>query len=195
MLECRLMKFRGIPGLFVGNLLFLGNGQGIDAQVVADGRDDDVRPVKVHNEREEEVRPEVVQLKGSTDGGEAQPGQVSEDDAANEGSKHDGPVGEGLASQVRENDLGGESAKDKGHGKAEQDEVVILHQGAVRRVDPCADAQSKDSHGRPLGKDGQDGQTLLSASAGYIVQTKGDMADKKYRKDQSNPYVPDGGLA
>lgn len=189
------MQLGRVAGLPVGNLLFLGNGQGIDAEVVAYGGDDKVGPAKVHDEGEEKVGPEVVQFQGGADGGQSQARQIAEKDAADERGEHDGPVGEGLARQVGEDDLGGQSAKDKGHGQAEEDEVVLLHEGAVWGVDPGADTQGEDGHGRPLGEDGQHGQTLLAASAGDVVEAEGNVADEEGQQDQADPYVAEGGLA
>lgn len=189
------MQLRGVSGLFVGDLLLLGYRQGIDAEIVANGVDDKIRPAKVNHQGEEKVRPQVVKLCGRTDLGQSKPRQVPEERTADKWCEHHRPVRERLASQVRQDHLGCQAAKDKRHGQAEQDQVVVCHQGAVRREHPGSHSKRKDGHWRPFSKDRRYGKALLLPGQGDIVQAEGDVADQQGRDDQANPDISERRLA
>lgn len=53
------MLLQSITSLLVGELLLLGDGEGVDAEEVADGVDNQESPSKVHDEGKDEVGPEV----------------------------------------------------------------------------------------------------------------------------------------
>ncbi len=144
-----------------------------------------------------------------------------------------GPVGEGLARQVRQDDLGGHAAKDERHCEAEEDEVVLLllapmgrakksvfavqsacrsqgvsvvddanagaagiattanaaQQRRVGRVQPGANGERVDEHGRPLEKDGQHGQAARAPRAHDVGDAEGYVREHERTNQDADPYV------
>lgn len=88
-----------------------------------------------------------------------------------------------------ENDLGGEASKYERQSEAEENEVVLLHQGAIRRKDPGADGEGEASHGNHLGKNRENGETSALTSLNDIVYAKGDLGEDKRANDEGDPDV------
>lgn len=97
--------------------------------------------------------------------------------------------------QVREDDFGGHAPEDEGHSQAEQDEVVIAHEGRVRRVEPEADAGGVDEHGGPFEEDGGEGEVLRATGADDVVDAEGEVREEEGGEDEGHPDVEDGGGA
>lgn len=181
-----------LPPPLVLDLLLAGDREGVDAEEVADAGDDEVRPAEVHDEREEEVRPEVEVLGAGGDGREAEDGEVAQRGAADQRRQHDGPVGEGLARQVGEDHLGGHAAEDERHGQAEQHEVVLTPQRRVRAVQPRPDRERVHRHGRPLEEDGEHGLPPRPPRPHHVQHAERHVPEHERADDDGDPGVADG---
>ena len=117
--------------------------------------------------------------------------EITQDGAADEGDQHDGPVREGLAREVREDHLGRHAPEDEGHSQAEEDEVVLAHQGRVRRVQPRADGERVDGHGDPLEEDGEHGEVVAPARLDDVEHAEGDVSEDEGSDDDEDPDVAD----
>lgn len=168
--------------------------QCVDAEVLADGACHEDGPSEIHNHRENKVPVQVRQLDLRADGGETQVGQVGDDSAADQWEKHDGPVREGLARQVREDHLGSHTTEDEAHGKAEEHKVVLPAQGREGAIEPEADREEVDCEGRPLEKNRRQGQVLSAACLDYMLDTPWDVHEKS-RDDDQDPNVAHGKIA
>lgn len=191
----RLMQLGGIAGKLVGNLLLLGDGEGVDAQVVADARHHEPGPAEIDDHGKGKVGPQVVEFQLDANLGKSNSGKVSDDRTADERVQHNGPVGEGLARQVGEDHLGGEAAKDERHGEAEEDKVVVLHERAVRRKDPERNRDGVDGHGNPLEEDGQDGEAVGAAGLDNVEDAERNLGKDERADNETNPDVSEGSLA
>lgn len=100
------MELVGSLSRLVGDLLLLGNGEGVDAEVVANAGNNEPGPAEVDDHGKEQISPQVEKFELGADLRESETRQVSEDSTTNEGVQHGGPPGERLAGQVGENDLG-----------------------------------------------------------------------------------------
>lgn len=88
-------------------------------------------------------------------------------------------------------DFGGQSSKNEGHCAAKENEVVVLHEGAVRRKDPGAGADGENGHWNPLEEHGKNGEVPRLARAGYVQDAKGDVSGDQQEDDHANPDVPE----
>jgi len=103
------------PPIFLTRLL--RNSKTVDTQVIADARNNQMRPFAVHNSSEDEVSAEVPEFKASGDGtecraGDGEVGVVDEQGASDHRGEHDGPVRERLVCEMREDDLGSHASED-----------------------------------------------------------------------------------
>lgn len=118
------------------------NGKAVDAQVVANARYDQMCPPAVHHCGKHKVPAQVPQFRVCRYGAECSTRKsevrvIDQQCAANHWCKHDGPVREWLACQMRKDDLGRHTSKDKGHSETVEYEVVVLQDERVRRAEPC----------------------------------------------------------
>lgn len=182
----------------VGAWLLVGaprwNGQAVDAEEVADAQDDEEGPAGVHDGREDEVAPQVHEFGLRGDGakgraGDGEVGVIDEQGAANHGREHDGPVREGLAREVREDDLGGHATEDEGHGQAVEHEVVVLEDEGIWRAEPGDGGSAENDDRCPLPEDWQDGEVLGAAGASNVDDAGGEVSDEECGKDQRDPEV------
>lgn len=96
---------RGSAGFQCEPFVF-GDGQAVDTQVVANAVADVDGPASIHNSSECKVTSQEPELGGCGQTGETDIGQVDENAAGDEGSQHDSPHGEILASEMGEDDFG-----------------------------------------------------------------------------------------
>lgn len=111
------------------------DGQAVDVQKRTDPAYDEHGPSKIHDRSKDKVRAQIPQLEDGRRGRDTpcrEYRQVREHGAADERRQHDGPVREGLAREMREDDLGRHAAEDKRHGEAEQHEPLLAQQRGVR---------------------------------------------------------------
>lgn len=181
--------------LLVLQLLLVGNRQGIDAKEVADAVGHQERPAEVDNCRKREVGVQINQLILGRQRLEAEKGQVCQDGTSNERHQHDCPVREWLPRQMGKDHLGRHAPKDKRHGQAEEDEVVLAPQSCVRRVQPSSNRERVDGHGCPFEEDGQNWQLVAPPSLDDIVNAEGNMANHEGSNDDQDPNVANGVLA
>jgi len=168
------------------------NRKTVDLQIRADAIDDQERPAEIHDDGEHEVGLQIPQLPAGRHGGQPQDRQVEDDGPADQRPQHHGPVGEGLARQVREDDLGRHAPEDEGHGEAEEDEVVLVHERGVRREQPGADGEREGGHRRPFEEHGQDGQVVAPPREDHIVHAEGDVRREEREDDDAHPDVAEG---
>lgn len=190
-----LLQLHGIPSRLVGNLLLLGNRQSVDSEIVADAGDNKNSPAEVHDQREDEVCVEVVELELGADLRKTNSGKVSEDRTTDKRHQHDGPHGEGLVRQVSEDHLGGETTKDKGKSEAEEKQMVLLHQSAVRRENPKGNGNGENGHGSPLKEDGRNRETILATGSDNVGNAKGNLRKDQRSDNDADPDVPESSLA
>lgn len=157
-------------------------------------------PLSVHNGGEHEVGAEVPQFSAGRNGAEccARQGEVRVIDqqrTADHRGKHDRPVREGLAGEMRQDDLGCHAPEDKGHGQTVEDEVVIFQDERVRRTEPSRSSYTKDYERGPFQEDWQNGEALGAPCACNVDNTCGEVGDEKGDQDHGNPYVSEAHLA
>lgn len=181
----------GSGGQLVGQLLLLWNGKSIDAQEVADTGDHQISPAEINHHCEEEISPHVKQLQLRANLRKANSRKVTKNSTSNQRSQHDSPVWEWLTGQVRKDDFGSETSENKGHGAAKEDEVVVLHERAVRRKDPSTSANGEDGHWNPLEEHGKNREILRLARTGDVQDAKGDMGSDQQEDDHANPDIPE----
>lgn len=100
----------------------------------------------VGSQRKDEVTPQIPRLNHGTDHRQAESREIAKYSAADERNQHDGPVWEGLMNEMVKDDLCCQSAKDKGHRQAEEDESIVAEEAGVGREEPGADRQAIDKH-------------------------------------------------
>ena len=93
-----------------------------------------------------------------------------------------------------EDNLSRHATKDECHGDAEEDQVVIRHESRVRAVQPPANAEYKNGHGRPLEEDGKDRLAARLPSLDDVVDAERNVR-KERRNQDGNPEVNDRHLA
>lgn len=93
---------------------------------------------------------------------------------------------------MREDYLGGHAAEDKGHGEAEEHEMVVWHERRVRAVKPGADGERVDGHGRPLHEYRQDRQFGRSSGFDDIDHAEGDVGAEEGGYEDRDPEVAHG---
>lgn len=191
----RLVLLGSIPSLLERNLLILRNSQSVDAKEVADASDDQMCPMEVDNHGKEEIGHQIIKLQCGADRGKPEEWQVSNNRAANQWGQHDRPEWEGLVRQMGQNHLSRHATKNKGHGQAEEDEVVLLHQSAVWRENPGTSADSEDGHGRQLEEHREDWQVVLLAGANNVVDAKGDVCHSEEENEEANPDISERDFA
>lgn len=186
---------RDLPGdLFVGHLLLEGDGKAVDTKEVANARGDQPSPARVDDEGKHEVSPQVKVLELRRDSRKPETREVSDQGASDQRPEHDGPVGEGLLSEMSENHLGGHAAKDEAHGNTEKHQVVLIHQCRVWAVEPSANAERENDYRGPLEEDRK--KRLVARQAGidnvddakWNVEEHGD-------NEEVDPNVLKGGVA
>lgn len=160
----------------------------MNAEISADRMNDEDGPAGVDGGGEDEVGLEVAEFgeRGGTEGR----GRVDEEGAEEERGEEDGPVGEGLAGQVGEDDFGGHAAEDEGHGEAEEGEVIVSEEVRVWGEEPAADGERVDGHGRPFEEDGRHGQTALSTGPHDVGDAEGQVREEKGAGQDRDEDVP-----
>ncbi|KAG9526926.1 sn-1,2-diacylglycerol cholinephosphotransferas-like protein, partial [Aureobasidium melanogenum] len=105
--------------------LFLGNGQAVDTQVVADAIANIDGPARIYNGCECKVSSQEPELRACGQTRETNVRQVDENAAEKEWSQHDSPHGEVLASKMRKNDFGCHAAESWRKGEAKQGQMKM----------------------------------------------------------------------
>ena len=99
-------------------------------QIGADTVDDKKGPTEIDDDSEEKISVEVSQLDRGTDGGSAEEGEgIDQEGAENERGEHDGPQRKRLTGEMGEDDFGGHTAEDEGHGETEEHEMMMTSYG------------------------------------------------------------------
>ena len=110
------------------------NRKTINPQIIANTRNNQMRPLAIHNGGKDKVRAEIPQLEPSRDGpeerrsGDGKVRVINNQRATNHRREHDCPIGKRLVRQVRKDNLRRHPTKDERHGQAVQDEVVVFEQ-------------------------------------------------------------------
>ena len=170
---------------------FVRDGEAPDAQVGADAVDHEERPAEVDDHGEGRVGAQVPQFRDGADGWETESGEVGEDGATEERHEHDGPVGERLAREVGEDDLGRHAAEDEGHGGAEEHKVVVAQERRPRRVQPSACGADENDKGSPFEEDRRHGKRFCSTDLDNVVHTRRHVRYKQGDEEDGYPVVDD----
>ena len=110
------------------------NRKTINPQIIANTRNNQMRPFTIHNGGKDKVRAEIPQFEPSRDGSEERRSGygkvrvINNQSATNHRREHNRPIGKRLVRQVSEDNLRRHPAKDERHGQTVQDEVVVLEQ-------------------------------------------------------------------
>ncbi len=67
----------------------------------------------------------------------------------------------------------------------------MLTEGGIRTVDPEADGEGVDRHGRPFEKDRSEGEALAATCADDVVDAEWQMCEEEGAEEDGNPDVPD----
>lgn len=105
--------------------------QAVDAQVIANTRNNQMRPFAINHGGEDKVRAEVPQFETSRDWSKRRTrnreiGVVDNQRTTNHRRKHNSPVGKGLVRKMREDNLCRHTSKHQTHGQAVQDEMIVF---------------------------------------------------------------------
>src|SRR5690242_13591912 len=178
----------------------LGNGQAVDAKILADACDDKVSPTAVDNGRKDEVRAEIPQLglcrewsESSARDGEIR--MVDKQSTSNHGREHDGPVWEWLVGKVCQNDLCCHAPEDQGHGQAIQHQVVVFQQRRVRRSKPGDGAYSEDDQRSPLVDGWEERLVPGAARLGEVHQACWYVGKEEGEQNDGDPKLLQGDVA
>lgn len=122
-----------------------------------------------------------------------------------------GPHGEGLVSEVGEDNLGGHTAKAEADSDAKQDEMVVVEKSGVWRKEPAESARGEGDDGEPFEEDGEDRESVPATSANNVADansvsySKGcswfenipewHMSDKDGAQEDGDPEVAQGVVA
>ena len=132
------------------------NRKTINTQIIANTRNNQMRPLAIHNGGKNKVRAEIPQLEPSRDGpkerrsGDGKVRVIDNQGTTNHRREHDCPIRKRLVRQVGEDNLRRHPAKDERHGQAVQDEVIVFEQTRIRRAQPRNGARDEDDERSPL---------------------------------------------
>ena len=175
--------------------LLLWDSKAVDTEVSTDAINDQECPAEVDNNCEDEVHPQVPQLRTSSQWRKAKNWKVESNGAADQWPEHDGPVWEWLLGEVGEDDFGGHAAEDERHGEAEEYQVVLVSECRMWAEKPCADGESKNSHRRPLQEHRRNWQTISAAGCNDVAHAERNVRSKEGDHDNSNPNISERNLA
>lgn len=96
---------------------------------------------------------------------------------------------------MSEDNLCSHAPKHKGHGKAEEDEVVLDHESGIGRIQPGADGERIHCHWGPFEKDGSDREVFGTTGADDVRDAEGEMCTEEGGEDYGHPEIADGGSA
>lgn len=91
-----------------------------------------------------------------------------------------------------EDDFRGHATEYEGHGEAEEDEVVLLHQRGVRGEQPRADGDGECDHRRPLEEDRGQWEIIPAPRANNVEYAEGDLRPEEREDDDPHPDVAEG---
>lgn len=112
----------------IRSLLLQRDREAVDTKKLAYRIDDQHRPPKVRNNGENEISPEVRQLKASANRRKAEPGEVRKNCSSDQREDQNGPIREWLLCEMRQDDLGRHAAKDEALRQAEKHKAILLEQ-------------------------------------------------------------------
>jgi hypothetical protein len=110
------------------------NRKTINTQIIANTRNNQVRPLAIHDGGKDKVSAEIPQLEPSRDGpeerrsGDGKVRVIDNQGTTNHRREHNRPIGKRLVRKMGEDNLRRHPAKDERHGQAVQDEVIVLEQ-------------------------------------------------------------------